>query len=277
MKIGIVALGLIGGSILKSLSLIKNKNIELIAISQNQNTLNEIKCVCSKCSSDLTDLAVCDVVFVCTPISKTLETLDILENILPATCIVTDVASVKEFVTAKTRNYKFIGSHPMAGLETSGFSAAIPTLFEGAKWVLTPNNSTEQVDIDFLTTIIELMGASVVIADAKEHDKAVALISHLPMLIAQSLFKNAANDSLALNLAASGFRDTTRLAMTNSSFAEDMLAYNRHNIAEALNSFLNTTNELFVSTNYRESLTEIIDSRKNLYSKLGKNIYNSNN
>ncbi len=265
MKIGIVGLGLIGGSILKNLS---DKGYELYAVTRNKNTLDLISNTCKECSNDISILRKCNVVFVCTPINKILETLDKLEQVLSSECIVTDVASVKSFVTEKKRPYKFIPSHPMAGTENSGYEASFKELFEGAKWVLTPYYYNET---RILENLIKEMGAKSIISNAKEHDEAVALISHLPMYVAQCLFKTAADNNLALKLASSGFRDTTRLAMTNLTLAKDMMTYNKENIFSGLNKFLQIINTL--KDNYTEELlnkTKI--KREKMYSNDGKNV-----
>lgn len=268
MKIGIIALGLIGGSILKSLS---DKNLALTVISQNEETLKKAKNYAKTVSNNIEDVKNCDIIFVCTPINKTIETLDKLENIVKKTCIVTDVSSVKEFVMKKKRPYKFIGSHPMAGTEFNGFDASFKELFINAKWVITPTKTTKKEDIEALENIIKLTGAKTIISDAKEHDFAVALISHMPMLLSQTIFKTAANNTLAMKLASSGFRDTTRLAMTNTTMAQDMMNYNKENIQKTLDLLTQSLNSL-QSDNYLETISEIKSSREKMYSKDGKNI-----
>lgn len=267
MKIGIIGLGLIGGSILKRLS--KSGN-ELYVVTRNKKTLETVKNITVKASDQYSVLQNCEVVFVCTPINKVLETLDKLENIVSENCIVTDVASVKGFLTKKKRPYKFIPSHPMAGTENNGYDFSFPELFEGAKWVITPYDYNET---DILIKLIKEMGANPIITDADEHDKAVALISHLPVYIAQSLFSIAKDNELAMQLASSGFRDTTRVASGNITLAMDMRQFNKKNIEVAAQEFQKVFDTL--KNNYTEEILEPIQKqRKELYSKDGKNIYN---
>lgn len=242
-KIGIVGLGLIGGSIYKSLV---KKGFDVVAISRSQKFA----------SDSLEDLKPCDVVFVCTPMNKTLVILDRLENILSSNTIVADVCSLKRFLQSKKRPYKFIPSHPMAGTEFSGFENSFETLFEGAKWVLTPFEGTSPDDIETLSEIIENMGAKTVLADAKEHDEAVALISHMPMLISQALFKTAQHNKLALELASSGFRDMTRLALSNTEMADDMIKLNSENIQNSILKLYASVGELLAS-DYKSQIEEI--------------------
>lgn len=267
-KVGIIALGLIGGSLLKCLS---NNNLKIIAVSSNPNTIEKAKKYTPFVSSDFETLQECNVVFVCTPINKTIETLDKLENIVKKECIVADTASVKEFVMQKKRPYKFIGSHPMAGTEHSGFDASFKELFIGAKWILTPNNKTSSEDIQTLENIIKLTGAKTLITDAKEHDYAAALISHLPMLISQAIFESASKNHLALKLAAGGFRDMTRLAMSNTVMAKDMIDYNNENIQKAYEAFEKAIDYL-QKNDYVKKISELRQDRSAMYSKDGKNI-----
>ncbi len=269
MKIGIIGLGLIGGSILKKLA---GFGHELYAVTRNRETLRHVEKSVKSCSDKYQILSDCEVVFVCTPIGKILETLDKLEGIVSKSCVVTDVASVKEFVTKKKYSFKFIPSHPMAGTENSGYGASFPELFIGAKWVLTPYDcSFDCEEVKILMELIEQMGAMPIVADAKEHDKAVAMISHLPMYISQCLYNAFCGNELAMKLAASGFRDTTRLAMTDLTLACDMLNFNGKNIQDAQNVFVSELENL-KSGNYLEKITKISSSRRKMYNSDGKNI-----
>ena len=161
MKIGIYSLGLIGGSLLKVLF---NKGYELYAVTRNQQTIEAAKTYTNNVSSDINTLKQCEVVFVCSPMSKAIAVLDELEGVVSSNTIVADVCSLKEFVLKKPRPYVFIGSHPMAGTENSGFDASFQELFVGAKWVLTPSEKVSQTDIEKLVNIIETTGAKTLIA-----------------------------------------------------------------------------------------------------------------
>ena len=267
MKVGIISLGLIGASILKAIS---NHGFEIICVTRNPDSIEKARKYRAEASNDIKTLKDCEIVFVCSPISETLRILDELENIVKPDCVVLDTASVKEFVTAKERPYKFIGSHPMAGTAQSGFDAGFKELFEGAKWVLCPSKNIEEKDIDKAKTVIKQTGASTIFADPKEHDLAVALISHAPMYVSQAIFETIKDNYLAKQLASSGFRDMTRLAMSNTQMAEDMLFYNKKNIDLAIDSLKNACKNL--KENYREKIEIIAKERKKMYSQDGKNI-----
>lgn len=268
IKIGIIGLGLIGGSLLKKLR--EFKEFELYAVSSNKSTQKTLGDWGITVSENLETVKPCEVVFVCSPISKTLEVLDKLENIVSPSAIVSDVASVKEFIGEKKRPYKLIGGHPMAGTEKQGFENSFKELFEGAKWVLCPFFNYEKEKVELLKSIVEKTGARAIEADAKEHDFAAALISHMPLIISQAVFKSAKDNKLALLLASSGFRDMTRLACSNLDMAKDMLKYNKTNIEKAFDDFASSLNSL--TSQYSKQIEEIKEQREKMYSKDGKNV-----
>lgn len=252
MKIGVVGLGLIGGSIFKELRL----KYDTVGVSRSVKDKNV--------SQEYSILKDCDLVFVCTPMNKTLDVLETLENYLSESTVVTDVCSLKGFVSTKKYSYKFIPSHPMAGTEHSGWENSFVGLFKGAKWVITPQNGEIIEEQDRLESIIEDMGAKVVITTPTEHDKAVALISHFPLIVAQALCENIKDNKLAQELASSGFRDTTRLALSNIEMAEDMVNLNKDNILSSFESF-NRVFETLLDGDYKSYAERIKNFRKHLY------------
>jgi arogenate dehydrogenase (NADP+) len=249
VKIGVVGLGLIGGSIFKDL---KSLGYDVVGVSNSQSGVNIYK--------DYEVLKDCNVVFVCSAMNKTLEILDNLEEILSAEAFVTDVCSLKQFVCQKKRPYKFVPSHPMAGTEHKGFENSFEGLFKGAKWVITPvfGESLELVEI------IKKLGAKPVITTPEKHDEAVALISHMPMVVAQAIFKTAQDNELALEIAASGFRDMTRLAMSNTEMANDMVQMNSENIQMSLLKLYKSIGDL-TNSDYRAQIEDIRLNRQSMF------------
>ena len=249
MKIGIVGLGLIGGSIFKDLI---SLGYDVVAVSKSQTGNNIYK--------EYDILRDCNLVFVCSAMNKTLDILDVLENYLSPETVVTDVCSLKQFVCQKDRPYKFVPSHPMAGTEHKGFESSFEGLFKGAKWVITPvfDNSSELIEI------IEKLGAIPVVTTPEKHDEAVALISHMPMVIAQAIFKTAQDNDLALEIAASGFRDMTRLAMSNTEMANDMVQMNSENIQMSLLKLYKTIGDL-TNSDYLGQIEEIKSNRQLMF------------
>lgn len=253
MKIGIIGLGLIGGSLFKDLK----KNYDVIAVSQSQNGENIYK------SFDV--LKDRDIVFVCTPMNKTLSVLDELETVLPAQTTVTDVCSLKEFVCKKERPYNFIPSHPMAGTENKGYENSFEGLFRGAKWVVIGMQEDKKAGgQDFLLEIINYVGAKPVFMTAKQHDEAAAMISHMPMVIAQALMLAAKDNPLALEIAAGGFRDMTRLALSNEEMACDMVSMNHKNIEQAILKLYRAVGDL-TNGDYPKTISELKQIRSKMF------------
>lgn len=254
MKIGVVGLGLIGGSIFKGLM---NK-YEVTGVQPSSLPSSTDR---GLVTDDFSELKTCNLVFVCTPMGVTLEVLDKLEEYLSCETIVTDVCSLKTFVSKKKYSYRFIPSHPMAGTEHSGWENSFPELFKGAKWVVTPSDGDVP---DELETIIKDLGAQIIITTAEEHDKAAALISNLPLFAAQALCENIKDNKLAQVMAASGFRDTTRLALSNTQMASDMLEFNRENIEFASETFKKCLNNLFIEE-YKPQAESIKKLRESMF------------
>ncbi|MBR1942889.1 prephenate dehydrogenase/arogenate dehydrogenase family protein [bacterium] len=255
MKIGIVGLGLIGGSIFKALG----EFHEVVGISQSQKGLQK------NITDDFSALKNCDIVFVAVHMNKTLTVLEQLNEFLDENTVVADVCSLKEFLADKTFNFNFVPTHPMAGTEKTGFENSFKELFEGAKWVICKKPCPEN-----LKKVIEQTGAEIIYASPKEHDEAAALISHMPMVIAQAIFKSAEGNNLALKLASSGFRDMTRLAISNEEMAQDMVNMNYNNIQNAILKLYASVGDL-IKNDYRNEICDIKKHRLEMY-KDGKNI-----
>lgn len=241
LTIAVIGLGLIGGSILKGL---KGKNYNLAGVSRSPET---IKKAMEQGLISGTSFQDADIIFICTPINKTVDTIKEVARQAKPGALITDAASIKgfimDFVNAGNEPVNFIGGHPMAGTEHRGFDASFETLFRGAKWVLTPSKWAS--DTRLLEEVISELGATPVIADPCEHDRAVALISHMPLFLSQALLdfvERHPGHELALKLAASGFRSMTRLAHTNPELARDMLSGNRENVLSSLEEFMDYLN-----------------------------------
>lgn len=148
--------------------------------------------------------------------------------------LVTDVAGVKvPVVEAGSRLAHFVGGHPMAGRETSGPDGASGSLFLGATWVLVSTGARDE-DVERMSEIVAALGAAPLVLDAAAHDAAVARASHLPHLVATGLVDAVAGDPVASRLAAGGFRDLTRVAMSDPSWWVDVLTANRDAVSVAL-------------------------------------------
>jgi prephenate dehydrogenase len=141
--------------------------------------------------------------------------------------LVTDVAGVKAPMVAAGRHLtRFVGGHPMAGRESSGPAGASGSLFRGATWVLTTDHANSS-DIEIVARLVSDLGAIPIVMDAADHDEAVAAISHLPQVVASALVNRVARHPTALDLAAGGFRDITRIALSDPGWWTDVLVENR--------------------------------------------------
>ncbi len=216
--------------------------------------------------------AVCDadLIFLAAPIGGIIDFLKTHSQHIKPGAIVTDAGSTKVEIcrvaqTALPSSVAFIGGHPMAGSEHTGVEYARADLFEGATWALMNDAATNEVSLQQLQSLIESFGARSLITQPEAHDAAVALISHLPQLVS-SLLADLLNeeDELARRLAATGWRDMTRLAASSWSVWRDICLTNQPNISTALDTLLlqlqqlkealdtrdfNRVRELFASAN----------------------------
>ena len=164
---------------------------------------------------------------------------------LPPSAVVTDVASTKAALRdrADTAGLRYVGGHPMAGLEVGGYAVGRADLFVDRPWAVVRGRVAEPVDIDRVETLIGICGARVVRLEAAEHDRAVAGISHLPLLMAAALVEAVAGTvpgaprddwPTASGLAASGWRDMTRLARGDPAMGAGIAVTNTAALLERL-------------------------------------------
>jgi prephenate dehydrogenase len=152
--------------------------------------------------------------------------------------VVTDVSSVKSPIEKEARRLglaRFVGGHPIAGSEGSGFSASSGALFRGHAWVLTPSADADALRL--VHRLVRAVGARPFVLDAAEHDRTLAFLSHVPQIVAWALYEAAAGDPVArrgLGLAGPGFRDMTRLARSPRPLWREILGQNRTEVARAL-------------------------------------------
>jgi prephenate dehydrogenase len=163
--------------------------------------------------------------------------LDALARV-PADAVVTDVAGVKERIVDALGDPRFIGGHPMAGSEQSGLHGARGDLFVGATWVLTPTPATTPDAYAVVLDAIRDLGATALALTAADHDRLVAMVSHVPHLVAGAMMNEAAlvaeSDAALLRLAAGGFRDMTRVAAGQPTIWPDVCIDNRDAILAGL-------------------------------------------
>ncbi|MFA6596850.1 MAG: prephenate dehydrogenase/arogenate dehydrogenase family protein [Ignavibacteriaceae bacterium] len=249
MKIAILGLGLIGGSLAKAIRNIR-PDIFLSAFDLPEVTALAIaEKVIDEQLSTSTEVKDSDIIFLCLPTEFSIKEIEKLAPLVKPGCIITDVCSVKEILEEKwnslTSNGHYIGGHPMTGKEKGGYENSDPILFENAIYILTGKEATlpsSQTFIDLLTSI----GAKIKFLDASLHDKIVANVSHLPQLVAVSLVNAALNEDQQAfkDFAAGGFRDLTRIASSDFLIWEQIIRNNRGPILAALSGFQKTVAQI---------------------------------
>ena len=250
--IGFIGFGLIGGSIAKAIKQ-AHPHWFLGAFSRTKASLEDalsdhtIDAIWEHVDSVFSS---CDYIFLCTPVSCNAEYLEALRPFVRNGCIVTDVGSTKgnihEAVERLGMENCFIGGHPMAGSERTGYGASSALLLENAYYMITPTAKNRPEDVEDFRRLVEEMKAIPMILDYKTHDRVVAVISHLPHIVASSLV-NLVKDSdteeeTMKTVAAGGFKDITRIASSSPVMWEQICMENKDNLAEALRHYIGSLN-----------------------------------
>ena len=250
MNIGIVGLGLIGGSVGLDL---RTLGYRIFGVSRQEQTCQKAIAlgVVDEASLELSLLSTADLIFICTPICNIIPTLEKLIPFLSPSAILTDVGSVKIPIVEEASQIwpNFVGGHPMAGKTESGIEMAQLGLFEDRPYVLTPNENTPLESVKKVEAIARLLKSQVYFCDPYEHDRAVAWVSHLPVIASASLIAACMSESnltivkLAQELASSGFQDTSRVGGGNPELGRMMAEYNRLEVLRSLYSFRDEIDE----------------------------------
>lgn len=248
MKIGFIGLGLIGGSIAKAIRQYYPDH-ELIAFDIEKETLAlavQEGTIHTACTSIDDNFYGCSYIFLCTPVSYNTAYLKQIRPFIGPDCILTDVGSVKtsihEEVIQLGMEENFVGGHPMAGSEKSGFQNAKAVLIENAYYILTPSAKVSHEKVEAYRAFVESLKALPLVLDYKEHDYATGAISHLPHIIASSLvnFVRTADtkEELMKYLAAGGFKDITRIASSSPVMWQQICLANKQNLSSILGDYI---------------------------------------
>lgn len=251
-KIAVIGLGLIGGSIAKALRLRMGIS-GIIAVDSDRSSLRqaEQEGIIEKGYQDLNDeVYSAELIFLCTPVKRTLEYISELTGRIGKDCILTDVCSTKgelaEFIDGMENAPCFVGGHPMTGSEKNGYLAGTAHLFENAYYVITPCKSSNEAAVSFIENIVRGFGAIPVKMDAVKHDRTIGAISHVPHVVASALvslaMKTGDGDKMIRLLAAGGFRDITRIASSSPVMWENIVFSNKTRINELLDTFIDILN-----------------------------------
>lgn len=238
-RVGIIGLGLMGGSLALALQsrcqVIKGYDVDPNAIRQALDRKIIHRPI--DLSGDDVDLLI-----LAAPVSAILDWLDRIPLVFPGEFHLLDLGSTKTQIVKRMRSLPVrispLGGHPMCGKETSGLKAADGNLYQGCQFVLAPLEQTQPSTLDIANELAAALQARALLLDPQAHDRAVAAISHLPYLIATTLVDavRQLDDDNAWKLAASGFRDTSRLAASDVTMLLDVIKSNRGEVLDALES-----------------------------------------
>lgn len=246
--IGFIGFGLIGGSIARGLKR-ACPDIKIMAYMRTRSKLEQahrdgiVDVILDGVSEPLRE---CDVIFLCTPVEYNASYLSSVRPYLKPGAILTDVGSTKtdihQVVTKLGMEDVFIGCHPMAGSEKTGYENSSDHLLERAYFLITPTSQSRQENIDRLVEIGQTIGSIPIVLDYREHDRITAAISHLPHIVASNLVNlvkySDSKDELMKRMAAGGFRDITRIASSSPIMWQQICMTNTDNIAAMLEAYI---------------------------------------
>ncbi|MDD3279531.1 MAG: prephenate dehydrogenase [Lachnospiraceae bacterium] len=247
ITIGFIGLGLIGGSIAKALRKF-HPSYRLYAYTHTPATLQKAVAagvIDLACTENDARFGECDYIFLCAPVRTNISYLVSLKERIKPDCIITDVGSVKgdihRAVTKLGMEENFIGGHPMAGSEKTGFDNSADYLIENAYYIITPSAKSPENKVRAYRDLVHSLGAIPLVLSYEEHDYITAAISHLPHIIASALV----NEVAALDgpeqhmkmIAAGGFKDITRIASSSPEMWQHICLSNKDMILKLIDSY----------------------------------------
>ena len=244
-RVAVVGLGLMGSSLTGAL---RGQCRTVVGVARRAETV-EVALARNLIDRGTTDLAHgvrgADVVILATPVRVVLRLLAEIGPLLREECLLMDLGSTKSHIVARMAelpdHVQPLGGHPMCGKELSGIEAADSQLYDGAIFFLSPLPRTSETALALGRSLVEAIGARSLVIEPDHHDRLVAAVSHLPYLLACGLVGTAewaaSADPMVWEVAASGFRDTSRLAASNVTMMLDILLTNRRAVAETLKAY----------------------------------------
>lgn len=278
--IGVIGLGLIGGSMAKAIN--QNTDYTVYGYDIVIPTLHKAAMV-GAIEGELTDeiLSQCDITIVAMYPEDTVNYIKEKASIFKKGSIVTDCSGVKQFVcdslreTASESGFVFIGGHPMAGLEHAGFEYAKRSLFDDASMVLTPFKGTTIEDVQKLKTLYAKIGfANIQIATPKEHDRMVAFTSQLAHIVSGAYIKSPTAEN-HMGFSAGSYRDMTRVAKLNEEMWSELFLENRENLSAEVGNIIDRLTEYkeALDANDRATLRAILKDGRHRKEKIDKEYF----
>ena len=275
----VYGLGLIGGSIAKALKY-KAGISEIYACSRTYKDVekafneNVIAKPFKEPSNEFFDV---DMIFICTPVGDTIQFMEKYQRELRKIKIVTDAGSTKSDINSHAKKLdliNYIGGHPMAGSEKTGYINSYAHLFENAFYILTVSANTDRELLREYVSIVSAIGAVPIILDPEEHDHITAVISHLPHVVATALV-NLANDENQKDnsierLAAGGFKDITRIASSSPVMWESIIRHNKENVEKTISKLIDELKRFvqIVKTDDKRNLLGYFEAAKDFRDSL---------
>ena len=264
-KIGIIGLGLIGGSI--ALAAREIWPASLVIAVDNKDVLETAMRLhaIDVAADDAVVLAEADLIILAAPVRQNLMLLETLDEHVRQPAVITDTGSTKRAIVEAARalppRLTFIGGHPLGGAAASGLEHARPDLFKGRPWLFTPSGEAGGESLEKLVAFVRALGAEPRILDAVAHDRLLAFLSHLPQLTASALMHvvgDAVGDA-GLELAGRGLIDTTRLASSPAEIWRDIANTNADEIRPALDTLIAILMDLRADLTNGDRLAEIFE------------------
>ena len=248
MNIGVVGLGLIGGSICKALK--QNTNHTVFGFDKDES-LNSFAILDKTIDEVLSDdnIAQCDYIMLSVYPKATVEYLTQKAPLINKNTIVIDCGGIKEaicdscFKLAQEHGFTFIGGHPMAGLHNSGYKYSIPDLFSGASMILTPRDTDNIELLQQVTALIKSIGfASVTVTNPKEHDKIIAFTSQLAHVVSNAYVKSP-QAKVHKGFSAGSYKDLTRVAQLNENMWAELFMQNKEHLLFEINHIIDSLSQ----------------------------------
>jgi len=281
LTLGFIGLGLIGGSIARSIKK-KAPNTKIMAYTTDKYNLAVAheEGIVNVVLDDVDErLSECDIIFLCTPVGYNSVYLEKIKPFAKKGGIITDVGSTKtaihELAAKLDMEDMFIGGHPMAGSERGGYENSNDHLLENVYYVISPTEKTSEENIKLMIEFTESIGSIPLVLDYKKHDYTVAAISHLPHVIASSLVNLVHDcdeeDHLMKRLAAGGFKDITRIASASPVMWEHICTTNEANISLVLEKYIESLQKISAQIKHKEkaAIRDMFESSRKYRNSFG--------
>ncbi len=275
LRVGFIALGLIGGSIAKNIRRVF-PDAYITALNRSKGTLD------LALEEDIIDHGTleiddsfrdCDFIFLCAPVETNIGYLEKLKPCLNKDTILTDVGSVKNVIHDAVEKHAedavFIGGHPMAGSEKSGYLNSSDHLIENAYYIITPGDNAEKKHIERYEKLVGDLGAIPLVLSPSVHDRVTAAISHVPHMIAYTLVrlieKEDSPEEYMKAIAAGGFKDITRIASSDHAMWEQICLENPDHMLELMDKYMEMLKEIrdMIGVHDGKGLHAVFEDAKN--------------